>query len=152
LTAAVDCCCRRCRCCRPPPLASVTAAVVVSPPPPFFKPRPPLSLSCRSPMTMEGVSPPWSAPPPVPANNEDNGNIAIAFGVVVNAPGSRTQGPTTVNNKDNKESNVSINKSDRLHNAKEVAPMRIRTVVSCAAKSSLLAYFHRVIWPLNNFL
>ena len=38
------------------------------------------------------------------ANNEDNGNIAVAFGVVVDAPNSRTQGPTAVNNKDNKES------------------------------------------------
>ena len=93
---------------------------------------------------MEGMSPPWSAPPPVPENNEDNGDTAVAFGVVVDAPDSRTQGPTVVNDKDNKESNISINKSNRLHNAEDVAPMRIWAVISCAAKSSLLAYFQRV--------
>ncbi len=101
---------------------------------------------------MEGVSPPRSAPPPVLANNKDNGNIAVAFGVVVDAPDSLTQGPTAVNDKDNKESDVSINESNRLHNAEDVAPMRIRVVISCAAKSSLLAYFHRVNRPLNNIL
>ena len=103
-------------------------------------------------MAMEGASPPWSAPQPVLANNKDNGNIAIAFRVVVNSPDSCTQGPTAVNDNDNKESNVSINKSNRLHNAKDVAPMRIRAVISCAAKSSLLAYFQRVNWPLNKIL
>ena len=69
-------------------------------------------------MAMEGASPPWSAPQPVLANNKDNSNIAIAFGVVVNTPNSCTQGPTAVNDKDNKESNVSINKSNRLHTPK----------------------------------
>jgi hypothetical protein len=81
-------------------LTAVAAAVVVLSPPPFVKPPPPLSSSCLSPVAMEGVSPPRSAPPLVLANNEDNGNIAVAFGAVVDAPDSRTQGPTAVNNKD----------------------------------------------------
>ena len=92
-------------------------------------------------MVMEGVSPLLSAPP-----------IAPAFGAVVDAPNLRTQGPTIVNDNDNKEIVVPINKSNRLHNADDVAPMRMRAVVSCAAKSSLLAYFQRVNWPLNNIL
>ena len=78
------------------------------------------------------------------ANNKDNSNIAVAFGAVVDTPDSRTQEPTVVNNKDNKESDISINKSNRLHNTKDIAPMRIWAVISCAAKSSLLAYFQRV--------
>ena len=73
-------------------------------------------------MAMEGVSPPRSAPLPLLANNEDNGIIAV-------------------NDKDNKESDVSINKSNRLHKAKEVAPMRIRVVISCAAKFLFLHIF-----------
>ena len=92
-------------------------------------------------MVMEGVSPLLSAPP-----------IAPAFGAVVDAPNLRTQGPTIVNDNDNKEIVVPINKSNRLHNADDVAPMRMRAVVSCAAKSSLLAYFQRVNWPLNKIL
>jgi hypothetical protein len=99
-------------------------------------------------MAMEEVSLPQSAPPPVLANNKNNVNIAIAFGAVVDAPNLRTQGPTAVNDKDNKESNVSINKRNRLHNAKDVAPMRIQVVISCDTKSSLHAYFQRVNWPL----
>ena len=43
------------------------------------------------------------------ANNEDNGNITVAFGAVVDAPNLCTQGLTMVNDKDNQESNISIN-------------------------------------------
>ena len=70
------------------------------------------------------------------ANNKDNSNIAVAFGAVIDTPDSRTQEPTVVNNKDNKESDISINKSNRLHNTKDIAPMRIWAVISCAAKST----------------
>ena len=110
---------RRCR--RPPPLTAAVATLVVSPPPPFVKLSPPLSSSRRSPVAMVGVSPPRSAPPPVLANNEDNNDIAVAFGAVVDTPNSCTQGPTTVNDKDNEESNVSIKKSNRLRNADDVS-------------------------------
>ena len=100
---------------------------------------------------MEGVSPPRSVPPPVPANNEDNGNSAVAVKGIVNAldsfaPGpTAVAGPTVVNNKDVDESNGS-------HDAEDVAPMRTRAVIYHAAKPSLLVYFHRVNWPLNNIL
>ena len=103
-------------------------------------------------MAMRGVSPPRATPLPVLANNKDNGNITVAFRAVIDAPDLRTWVLTAVNDKDNKESKVSINTSNRLHNAEDVAPMRIRAVISCGAKSFILAYFQRVNWPLNNIL
>ena len=43
-------------------------------------------------------------------------------------------------------------KSDRLHDANDVVLIRTWTVISHATKSSLLAYFQKVLWPLNNTL
>ena len=79
--------------------------------------------------------------------------------VVVNAPDSCAPGPTAAAGPtdistmmDGEGDDDGFPKSNGLHNANDVVPMRTRAVISHAAKSSLLAYFQRVNWPLNNVL
>ena len=80
-------------------------------------------------------------------------------GVVVNALDSCTLGPTAAAGPTNVSTMMDgegdddgLPNSNGLHDANNVVPMRTRAVNSHAAKSSLLAYFQRVNWPLNNVL